>query len=251
MENKTGISQTKQQEFEAILATLPLAMETLLLSHREVLAINDPIENQPGCESRVFKIQTTKGQKAARINFAQVSRDLAVPILIQSYLAKSGFAPEILGLIEGKELSQLKSINTAFANIQSPWPEIATAPPWSVLVMDLVEDGWNILQPERSKGSPPHFALWDQESILRQVRAIQTLATEVGIRIIDPQFLISKQGDVKLIDLDHCFFVDSNDHFWGYAGKYDEPLPAWLPQKELNNDFLFEVQKALNACAGS
>jgi hypothetical protein len=232
-------------DLEAILNDIDGQLQALQLSHREVLRVGDLLENQPGCESRVIRVDTGFGPGVARVNFAQFSRYTAVPILIQYYLGKFGFAPRVFGLIDGSDLRALVGSHEKLTSLRSPWPDQPEAPPCSVLLMEAVEDGWNILQPDRSRGQPLHRQRWNGEDILGQVEAIQNAATQLGIVIVDPQFLISRDGQVKIIDLDHCFVVDREGRYWGYEGHYREPLASWLKLENIKNQFVDQMRAAL------
>jgi hypothetical protein len=242
-------STPAKEELEALLKEGAARLNALRLPPEKILKVLGPLENQPGGESRVFRVEWTGGEGVLRIDFSQVLRDRAVMILLQSYLGRFGLAPEVLGLLEGAELKALLSAHPAFSGLRSPWSHIPDAPPWSAMLMGVVEDGWNILQPERSSAAPSHAASWDRAGILGQVAAIQDAVTRLDIQIVDPQFLVSKRGRVWMIDLEDWYFIDSQGAYWAYDGKAPRRLDVWVDRKNIKNDFLPQVRAALEKLA--
>ena len=241
-----------KKDLEAIFRDPRGYLETLKISHKAIVRVLGPLENQPGGESRVYEVVTSKGLGVIRIDFAQVLKDRLIAIVLQSYLGRFGITPEIYGLLEGDELHSMIGSRPALSGIRSPWVEKPKAPAFSAILMSRVVDGWNILQPERNGQIPKHAARWEAESILLQIGFIQDTLTSLGIQIIDPQYLISRQGQVKIIDLDHWVFIDSKDRYWAYHGLADYRFDTWVDHpKNLRhmNDFTRRVRAALKGLA--
>lgn len=237
----------RKEDLESLFNDLPNQMAKLRLSSNEILNVLEPLETQPGGESRVFKVRTKDGIKVARINYAQPSKHRNVPILLHTYFARLGIAPGFLGTIDDEELTAFIKTYGKKVDLRSPWQDLRDCPPLSILLIDFVEGAWNLAQPERANGKPPHFELWDKDFILKQIYEIEQTMTSLDIQIVDPQFLVSKNSEVKIIDIDHSFFIDSAGSYWGYAGKYDSPLKCWHPKAEIKNEFFLKAKTILES----
>ena len=220
-------------------------IERMRLSRSGITKVLGPLENQPGGESRVFRVETHRGECALRLDFAQVLKDRAVAILIQDYLSRFGCTAKISGLFEGEVLKEFLNEHGSI-DFRSPWSHMSNAPAYSAILMEIIVDGWNILQPERSRHRPGFHVHWDRSKIIAEVERVQNLATAIGVQIVDPQFLISSSGEVKIIDLDHWYAIARNGEYWGYHGLHTQRLKEWVPSRSaIRNDFVQKVSDAL------
>ncbi len=204
-----------------------------------IRAVRVLYEPEPGGSSRVVILDTDRGEMVGKISYVRTVGSRMVPWILQDEASRAGVAPAIHKIVEGETLRALFREHPLLAGLPSPWPAYPDSPPMSLIVMEVVRDGFSFMQWERSKRSldrypPAALPLWT-----RRLREIEAYLNRCNVQVVDAQFLIQPDGNVAVIDLDHYTFTDAHGRRWVYNGVTDYPdLDYWkvpTPTEKLND----------------
>jgi hypothetical protein len=189
----------------------------------EIRSVKQVYEGEPGGTARVLIVDTDHGEKLAKVSYVRTVSSRMVPWILQDEASRAGIAPRLRKIIEGEALAALVREHALLRELQSPWAHSPHSPPISMIVMDVVRDGFSFLQWERSRRSlagysPSFVPVWAE-----RLRAIEAYLNRHNIQMADEQFLIQPDGNVMAIDFDHYTFVDARNRRWAYKGVTDYP----------------------------
>jgi hypothetical protein len=204
-----------------------------------IVAVRRLYESEPGGTARVLLVDTDRGEMIAKVSYVRTAGNRMVPWILQDHASRGGFAPAIHKVIEGGALARLYRDDPLLAGLRSPWADAPDSPPLSMVVMDVVRDGFSFMQWTRSgrslEGYPPSLVpVWTA-----RLHAIEDFLNRHNVQMVDEQFLIQPDGNVAVIDFDHYTFVDSQRRRWAYTGVTTYPdLDYWrvpTPDAKLND----------------
>lgn len=198
-------------------------VRALMAAPLEIRAVTKLYEGEPGGTARVLLVDTDQGEKLAKVSYVRTVASRMVPWILQDEASRAGIAPALHKIIEGEDLAALVRGHTIFHGLTSPWTHSPQSPPISMVVMDIVRDGFSFLQWERSRRSlggysPALVPIWADH-----LRRIEAYMNRHNIQMADEQFLIQPDGNVMVIDFDHYTFVDSRSRRWAYKSVTDYP----------------------------
>jgi hypothetical protein len=204
-----------------------------------VLAVKRLYEGEPGGTARVVLLDTDRGEKIGKLSYVRTVSDRVVPWILQDHASRAGLAPALHKIIEGPALAALLSEQPLLAQLRSPWPHLPESRPISLVLMDVVHDGFSFLQHARSRRSLERYPPAMVPSWARRLGDIEAYFNRHNVQLCDEQFLIQPVGGLMVIDFDHYTFVDSRNRRWAYKGVTDYPdVEYWktpTPAAKLND----------------
>ncbi len=205
----------------------------------QVLAVKRLYEGEAGGTARVVIMDTDQGEKLAKISYVRTVSNRVVPWILQDEASRAGLAPALHKIIEGPQLTTLFREQPVLRDLTSPWSHSPQSSPISMVVMDVVHDGFSFLQWARSKRKLDRYSarmlpLWTE-----RLAVIEAFLNRHNIQMADEQFLIQPDGGLMAIDFDHYTFVDTRNRRWAYKGVTDYPDVAYwktpTPDAKLND----------------
>jgi hypothetical protein len=193
-----------------------------------ILAVRRLYEGEPGGTARVLLVDTDRGEMIAKVSYVRTVRSRMVPWILQDEASRAGFAPAIHKIVEGDDLAALYRRDPLLAGLRSPWAHSPDSPPISMVVMDVVHDGFSFMQWKRSQRVLDRYPAALLPAWTARLRAIEDYLNRHNVQMVDEQFLIQPDGNVVVIDFDHYTFVDSQNRRWAYTGVTSYPdLAYW------------------------
>jgi hypothetical protein len=234
-----GADLASVRTLEAALERGPERIHELQRAPLTIVAVRKLYEAEPGGTARVLLVDTDRGEMIAKISYVRKAASRMVPWILQDEASRAGFAPAIHRIIEGDALTALYREHAALAELTSPWAHSPDSPPISMVVMDVVHDGFSFMQWKRSRRSLDAYSATSLPAWSTRLHAIEAYLNRHNVQMVDEQFLIQPDGNVVVIDFDHYTFVDSQGRRWAYAGVTTYPdLDYWRrpsPAAKLND----------------
>ncbi len=204
-----------------------------------IVAVRKLYEAEAGGTARVLLVDTDRGEMIAKVSYVRTADSRMVPWILQDEASRERFAPAIHQIVEGEALTALYREHAVLAGLRSPWTDAPDSPPLSMVVMDVVRDGFSFMQWKRSHRSLDAYSASSVPAWSTRLRAIEAYLNRHNVQMVDEQFLIQPDGNVVVIDFDHYTFVDTRGRRWAYAGVTGYPdLHYWRrpsPAAKLND----------------
>lgn len=218
-----GADVASIRTLEAALEHAPDRIRDLQNAPLRILSVKTPYDGEPGGSARVVIVETDHGTKLAKISYVRTVESRMVPWILQDEASRAGIAPAIYKIIEGDALVSLFAEHAVLRSLTSPWTHSPQSPPVSMVVMDLVPDGFNFMQRSRSTRELDRYPAALLPVWTRCLEAIESYLNRHNVQMADEQFLIQPDGNVMVIDFDHYTFTDSQGRRWAYRGITDYP----------------------------
>lgn len=234
-----GADVDSVRAMEAALERGPERIRALERAPLAIRGVRRLYEAEPGGTARVLLVDTDRGEMIAKVSYVRTAGSRMVPWILQDEASRAGFAPALHKIVEGEALAAVYRAHPVLAALTSPWPGSPDSPPISMVLMDVVRDGFSFLQWQRSKRSLDAYPAASLPAWSTRLRAIEAYLNRHNVQMVDEQFLIQPDGSVVVIDFDHYTFVDTRGRRWAYGGVTDYPdLDFWrtpAPTVKLND----------------
>lgn len=204
-----------------------------------ILGVRKLYEAEPGGTARVLLVDTDRGEMIAKVSYVRSAGSRMVGWILQDEASREGIAPAIHGIVEGDALAALYREHRGLAQLRSPWTHSPDSPPISMVLMDVVRDGFSFMQWQRSQRVLDDYPVTSLPAWSARLRTIEAYLNRHNVQMVDEQFLIQPDGRAVAIDFDHYTFVDTRGRRWAYSGVTTYPdLDFWrwpAPDHKLND----------------
>ncbi len=187
-------------------------------------------------EETVMRVRTENGVRILKLSEATSQAEPAV--VLQDFLSELGVAPKVYAVLYGEELERAREVMVRdlpqegrdFRNFKIG------------VLMEEIPDAWTFQGRQRL---PEYAKAWKYQEIRKGIGHLSMVVANLGL-IPDPQIMITRRGDVYLLDFDDC----------EYAGQWRQSRPdVWRTLMEYSKKpilmYLIELSRDTYAPEGN
>jgi hypothetical protein len=188
----------------------------------------------------ILLVDTKDGKMAIKIYKPEHrEEDLAMSLVLNQYLGELGLAPKLYGYVPREQTAKILSEKLGRDSTDGSFS--------FAILMEVIDGAWQF---KRDNYVPQELKTWDLTALVERIMFFQRTLDALRIKANDIQYLISRSGEIYLIDCDHFNWISPQNELWGYSAPFtiqkedfarlqarygDSPIPV-------KNDFLFDIE---------